>query len=39
MVLARPEQLKAKPQNIDGIKFGSCYADHVSFIRLTMLIS
>lgn len=29
VVLARPDQLQMKPTNIDAVKFGSCYADHM----------
>jgi len=29
VVIAGPEQLQMKPQNIDNVKFGACYADHM----------
>ncbi|KAI6177293.1 Branched-chain-amino-acid transaminase [Aphelenchoides bicaudatus] len=28
-VLARPDQMQPKPTNIDAVKFGACFADHM----------
>lgn len=28
-MLASQKQLQIKPQNIDGVKFGTCYSDHM----------
>lgn len=29
VVLAGPEQLQIKPQNVDAVKFGSLYSDYM----------
>lgn len=29
IVLASPQQMQIKPQNIDNVKFGAVYSDHM----------